>query len=140
MGHLVTLLICMRNRCQLYFFGNLFRHVVLAALLPLGLAASACSAPDRDAEGASEQAQPRRSATLRWAAATPTPDGYHVYRAMKQGGPYEKLTSEPVRNTEYSDTAVHAGQTYYYAVTAVDSKQRESAKSQEIRVTVPGPR
>lgn len=134
----LNLKVNIRSRCHGYLFYGLVSYILPAAILFFALAASACRAPDDRADARPEQAASGHSATLRWAPNTPAPDGYHVYRATRQGGPYEKLTAAPLRTTEYTDTAVHAGQTYYYAVTAVDSKQRESAKSQDIRVTVPG--
>jgi len=76
---------------------------------------------------------------LRWNPSKTAVAGYNVYRAEKSGGPYEKLTSQPVGAAAFADTDVQAGRTYFYTVTAVDSKQRESAKSAEIRATVPNP-
>jgi fibronectin type 3 domain-containing protein len=79
------------------------------------------------------------SVLLHWAASQSAVAGYNVYRATKSGGPYTKLTSTPVPAIQYTDTAVEAGQTYFYAVTAVDAHQVEGAKSTEIRATVPTP-
>ena len=57
--------------------------------------------------------------------------------ATQSGGPYEKLNSDPVRETRYKDTEVQAGHTYFYAVTAVDSKGHESVFAGQVQAVVP---
>jgi fibronectin type 3 domain-containing protein len=65
--------------------------------------------------------------------------GYNVYRSTTSGGPYTLITSTPVAGVTYTDTAVQAGVTYFYVVTAVDANGNESAFSNEASVTVPTP-
>lgn len=80
-----------------------------------------------------------RSATLTWVAST-TPDilGYRIYRSTVSGGPYTALNpSKPVVGTIFEDSTVQAGQTYYYAVTAIDGKGIESPKSNQVTAIVP---
>ncbi len=77
------------------------------------------------------------SVTLTWAASTSTVSGYNVYRSTVSGGPYTKLNSTLVAATTYVDTAVQAGQTYYYVVTSVESTGAESADSAQVSATVP---
>jgi Abnormal spindle-like microcephaly-assoc'd, ASPM-SPD-2-Hydin/Transmembrane protein 131-like N-terminal len=79
------------------------------------------------------------SVSLSWTASTSTVVGYNVYRSTVSGGPYTLITSAPVAATSYSDTAVQAGVTYFYVVTAVDANGNESAFSNEASVTVPTP-
>lgn len=57
--------------------------------------------------------------------------GYHVYRSMKNGKDYERLTDKPLNRSTFSDESVKPGVTYYYAVTAVDKSGNESAPSNE---------
>lgn len=59
--------------------------------------------------------------------------GYHVYRAVKSGGPYERLTDKPLNRTTFSDEKVKEGITYYYALTAVDNSGNESIRSRDFR-------
>jgi hypothetical protein len=63
--------------------------------------------------------------------------GYNVYRATSSGGPYAKLTTAPISGTGYVDNGVTAGQTYYYAATALDTSNHESIYSNVGVVTIP---
>jgi HYDIN/CFA65/VesB-like, Ig-like domain len=79
------------------------------------------------------------SATLNWAPSTSTVMGYYIYRGARTGGPYAKLNATPVSLTTYTDSAVQAGQTYFYVATAVDSTNVESTFSNETTATIPTP-
>jgi len=80
------------------------------------------------------------SVTLTWTASTsPNVTGHNIYRATDAGGPYAKVNSYLVVGTSYADSAVLAGQTYYYVATAVDSANAESSYSNEALATVPSP-
>jgi hypothetical protein len=63
--------------------------------------------------------------------------GYLVYRRAGESGAFERVTAQPVVNAEFVDTAVRAGQTYTYRVTAVDQAGNESAPGGEVRATAP---
>jgi Abnormal spindle-like microcephaly-assoc'd, ASPM-SPD-2-Hydin len=74
---------------------------------------------------------------LAWTASTSTVIGYNVYRGTVTGGPYtSKLTSSPVASTQFTDTGVQSGQTYYYVVTSVDSSNVESVYSGQASAVV----
>ena len=78
------------------------------------------------------------SVTLSWTASiSPNITGYNIYRSMTSGGPYTKLNSSLIAATTYLDTAVQAGQTYYYVVTSVDLSGVESAYSNQATAVVP---
>ena len=80
------------------------------------------------------------SVSLNWTASTSSNvTGYNIYRSTTAGGSYTKLNSTPVSGTGYTDTAVQAGQTYYYVCTAVDSGSNESVYSNQAQGTVPTP-
>ncbi len=80
------------------------------------------------------------SVTLTWTASTSTNvTGYNVYRGTQSVGPYTKLTVTPVAGTNYIDSVVQAGQTYYYVATALDNSNNESAYSDPASAVVPSP-
>jgi hypothetical protein len=82
-------------------------------------------------------AQASNSVSLTWAASTSAVTGYNVYSSTESGGPYGKLTPSPVAATDYADSSVQQGQTYYYVVTAVNSQNAESAYSAQVSAAVP---
>jgi hypothetical protein len=78
------------------------------------------------------------SVTLNWTASTSTVSGYNVYVSPVSGGPtYTKINSTLVTTTQYTDSNVLSGQTYFYVVTAVDSSNVESLHSNEVPATIP---
>jgi Abnormal spindle-like microcephaly-assoc'd, ASPM-SPD-2-Hydin len=81
---------------------------------------------------------PSHSAALSWTASTSAVIGYNVYRGTASGGPYTKLNSSVISATNYTDSTVQAGQTYYYVVTAVNSSDVESVYSNQVSATIPG--
>jgi hypothetical protein len=68
--------------------------------------------------------------------------GYYVYRGTQPGPPYTaftKLTPSPISATTYMDSAVDAGATYYYVVTAVNGNGKESTYSNQASATIASP-
>jgi hypothetical protein len=76
---------------------------------------------------------------LSWSASTSSVVGYNVYRGTVSAGPYTKINSIADVSTDYTDTSVSAGQTYYYLTTAINSAGVESTYSNEVAATVPTP-
>jgi hypothetical protein len=75
---------------------------------------------------------------LTWTGSASTVIGYNVYRGTVAGGPYgSKLTTSPVSLTQFTDTGLQSGQTYYYVVTAVDSDSVESVFSNQAAAIIP---
>jgi hypothetical protein len=62
--------------------------------------------------------------------------GYNVYRREATGAT-AKLNSELVKSPAYRDSAVVAGTTYVYSVSAIDARGNESAHSEEASEQVP---
>jgi hypothetical protein len=77
------------------------------------------------------------SVDLSWSASTSSVTGYNVYSGSVSGGPYTKLTSSPVASTDYTDTNVQQGTTYYFVVTSVNSENQESAYSTQVSAAIP---
>src|SRR5947209_7266886 len=75
--------------------------------------------------------------TLSWNPSLSAVVSYNVYRGTQSGGSYQKLNSLPAPTTTYTDNSVLAGQTYFYVVTAVDSRNVESVHSNEVSTTIP---
>ena len=80
----------------------------------------------------------QHTVSLSWAASTSVV-GYNVYRGGTSGGPYTKVNSALDSTTNYTDSSVQAGQTYYYVATAVDSTGTESAYSSQVQAVIPTP-
>jgi hypothetical protein len=62
--------------------------------------------------------------------------GYNVYRGP-DGEKWTKLNSGLVVNTDYDDSTVANGTSYYYAATEVNTSGEESKKSASVKVEVP---
>jgi hypothetical protein len=61
--------------------------------------------------------------------------GYNVYRSTTSGSGYVKLNSSLLTSSDYNDSNVSNGTTYYYVVTAVDAGSNESVYSIEVPAT-----
>jgi hypothetical protein len=77
------------------------------------------------------------SVSLTWDPSTSTVAGYNIYRGTQSGGPYSLLNSSLLSSTNYTDSAVQSGATYYYVSTAVDSSNDESSYSNEANAVIP---
>ncbi|MGA7624443.1 MAG: choice-of-anchor D domain-containing protein [Candidatus Acidiferrales bacterium] len=78
------------------------------------------------------------SVTLSWSPSVSPVSGYDVYRGTTSGGPYStKLNSSLVTTTQFTDSTVVSGQTYYYVVTAVNSSNVESTDSNQTEAVIP---
>lgn len=83
---------------------------------------------------------PQISIDLSWKANTDADlAGYAVYR-REGDGPWQRISpAEPVVGPGFHDAHVRPGQTYRYAVTALDQAGHESARSAEAEETAPQP-
>jgi fibronectin type 3 domain-containing protein len=74
--------------------------------------------------------------TINWEK-TPRAVSYNVYRRLYS---IETFTKVGTTNTNsYEDPGLHGGERYCYAVTSIDSQGKDSARSNEICLTVPSP-
>ena len=62
--------------------------------------------------------------------------GYNIYRREADGAAV-RLDSELVKSPSYRDAAVASGKTYFYSVSATDTRGNESAHSEEASESVP---
>jgi hypothetical protein len=65
--------------------------------------------------------------------------GYRIYRKTDPAASYVPLAATTQITTNLADLGVSAGQTYYYAVTAVNAQSVESDYSQPVQATIPTP-
>jgi Abnormal spindle-like microcephaly-assoc'd, ASPM-SPD-2-Hydin len=79
----------------------------------------------------------QHSVALSWSDSGTGIAGYNIYRSTVSGGSYSKVNSSVVVPTKYTDSAVTAGTTYYYVVTATAPSGAESAYSNQISAKVP---
>jgi hypothetical protein len=70
---------------------------------------------------------------LKWAP-VPSVTGYNVKRSLSNGGPYTNVISG-VATTNYTDTGLASGTTYYYVVSAVAVGCNESTNSAQVSAT-----
>ncbi len=86
--------------------------------------------------GDGTQKSDQASVALSWGSVSQVV-GYFVYRSANSGGPYAKLNAQADPETSYTDNTVTNGDTYYYVVTSVNSRNIQSAYSKQISVTIP---
>jgi len=68
----------------------------------------------------------------------PDLDGYNVYRSLTSGSGYAKINVSLVSTSDYNDSGLTNGTTYYYMVKAVDLGSNESGYSNEDSATPAG--
>src|SRR6202162_4610678 len=65
--------------------------------------------------------------------------GYNVYRGTVQRGPYQKINIALDSPTNYTDSTVVSGTTYYYVTTEVNAQGQESGYSNVVKAVIPSP-
>jgi hypothetical protein len=107
----------------------------LSSPASLSLAGSGISSPPPATPPPAE----RHTVHLTWVASTSSVVGYRVYRAVSAAGPFGVLPTGTLTATDYEDSTVSSGTTYYYLVTAFDSSGEESAGSNVATAVIPSP-
>jgi hypothetical protein len=77
------------------------------------------------------------SVALSWNPSSSAVAGYNVYVSTSSRGPYSLVNTSPVPTTDYVDTSVQAGTTYYFYITSVSSSYQESAPSASVQASIP---
>ena len=109
-----------------------------AATGTLAFKSNASNSPADESVSGSGTVAAQHSVTLSWAASSSTGVvGYNVYRSTVSGGPYSRMTSAPDGSLSYTDTAVTAGNSYFYVVTAVEGNGLESTYSNQAMAVIP---
>ena len=77
--------------------------------------------------------------SINWTANVSDADlaGYIVYRSNDDQNSFRPLHAGVILSSSWTDDYAHAGQTYFYKVSAVDSSDNESAFSQVFEMSTP---
>lgn len=104
----------------------------------VSISSNATNSPSKVSVAGTGVSSTAHSVALSWGASSSSNIvGYYVYRSAISGGSYARLTSSPVNALKYTDGAVNAGATYYYAVTTVTTGGSESGYSGQVVATIP---
>ncbi len=110
------------------------------ATATLSFTSDAANSPTLDSLNGTGAPSPQHSVDLSWNANQSSDViGYNVYRGDRASGPFGTINSSLDANTSYTDVVVSAGATYYYFVTAVDSRGFESGHSNKVKTVIPTP-
>jgi hypothetical protein len=83
------------------------------------------------------QAGAEHVVSLSWKASTSKDvAGYNIYRGPN-GTTWTKLNAGLIAATDYDDSTVSNGSTYYYSATTVNTSGEESTKSAAVKITIP---
>ena len=77
------------------------------------------------------------SVTLKWKASVSKVSGYHVYRADSPNGQPGLLAATDAGTTQYVDSGVESGRTYFYSVKSVGLNETESVFSEKVEAKIP---
>ena len=77
--------------------------------------------------------------TMEWIASTSVVVGYNIYCISDSGVSWTKLNSSPTPTTSYTDWDAQSGESYLFAVTAVDAANGESVFSNQVPAVIPSP-
>jgi Tol biopolymer transport system component/flagellar hook assembly protein FlgD/subtilase family serine protease/fibronectin type 3 domain-containing protein len=72
-----------------------------------------------------------KSLQASWQAAGGSAYAYRIYRSDNMGGPYQRVTSNPVQSLTFLDQGLKNGTRYYYVVNALDAQGNEGNYSTE---------
>jgi hypothetical protein len=111
-----------------------------SASATLTFVSNASNSPAHQSATGNGLAAPQHSVSLSWSpSGSQGVVGYNVYRGNVSGGPYVQINTSLDANTDYTDSQVVAGQTYYYVATAVDGNGIESGYSNQTQAVIPTP-
>jgi hypothetical protein len=103
----------------------------------LTITSNAQNSPAKIVMSGTGVASSTHSVALSWIASTSVVAGYNIYASSSSSGPYSLLNSSPVPTTNYVDTNVLSGDTYYFRITSVSSSYQESAPSASVQAIIP---
>ena len=81
----------------------------------------------------------QHSVNLSWNSGSGSAVGYNIYRGTAQSGPFAEINTALDASTNYTDSTVVSGTTYYYVTTEVNAQGQESGYSNEVKAVIPTP-
>ena len=104
-----------------------------------GFTSNAVNSPTVEPLTGTAVAQGSHSVGLSWNPGDGNAVGYNVYRGTASGGPYQEINTALDSSTNYTDSTVVSGATYYYATTEVNGQGQESGYSNIAKAVIPSP-
>jgi len=102
-----------------------------------GFISNAANSPSVEQLTGTGVAPASHDVSLSWDPGAGSPVGYNVYRGTAQAGPFEMINTALEASTNYTDSTVVSGATYYYVTTEVTAEGRESAYSNVAEAVIP---
>ncbi len=108
-----------------------------AASAKAGFISNAADSPTVEPLTGTGVAPASHSVDLSWNPGSANAVGYNVYRGTVLGGPYQQINTALESSTNYTDSTVVCGTTYYYVTTEVNAKGQESGYSNVAKAVIP---
>jgi ASPM-SPD-2-Hydin domain-containing protein len=102
----------------------------------VGFISNAADSPTLEAVTGTGVAKGSYSVSLSWDGVA-TAVGYNVFRGTAKSGPFHEINTALDSSTDYTDSTVVAGATYYYVTTAVNAKGEQSGYSNVTEAVIP---
>ena len=102
----------------------------------VGFISNATDSPTVEPVTGTGTAQGSYSVSLSWIGDA-TAVGYNVLRGNAAAGPFHQINTALDSSTDYTDSTVAAGATYYYVTTAVSAKGEQSSYSNVTEAVIP---
>ncbi|MGD0507893.1 MAG: choice-of-anchor D domain-containing protein [Terriglobales bacterium] len=102
-----------------------------------GFISNAADSPTIEQLTGTGVASASHSVDLTWGPGAEGIVGYNVYRGTGQGGPYQQINTALDASTNYMDSIIVGGTTYYYVITEVNSQGQESGYSNVAKAVIP---
>jgi hypothetical protein len=98
---------------------------------------NAQDSPTSEALSGTGEAAGSHSVSLSWDPGDGSAVGYNIYRGTSQSGPYEMINTALDSSTDYTDSTVVSGTTYFYVATEVNAEGKESPYSNVAKAVIP---
>jgi hypothetical protein len=102
----------------------------------VGFISNATDSPTVEPVTGTGEPQGSYSVSLSWTGVT-TAVGYNVLRGKAAAGPFHQINAATDSSTDYTDSTVAAGNTYYYVTTAVNAQGEQSGYSNVTEAAIP---